>query len=896
MILRLTILFASLCLTIQAAPEKTAPPAPPLPDKAKALQELTKSSHYQHGLKAMEDQLPDLAIRQFRTILSDPKLGPDAKAYVQFALAKALIQTGLSQHGSDQHALEALELLNTPTLKLLPSAPLWKAEALAAIGKYQAAEEALAQIPSKHPKHATITLVRARILIALAQNDGALKLLKSLTESNVSETRNLAHLLTAEIQINKSAFDDARKQLDQIKSTQASTERLKDYLVARLALAEGKSVDAISRFRSLVTETDHLSQRIYHACVLGLSDALAAHNQIEDSIGVLENHISQHPNSSILLQGFLRLGQRLSPNLPANHPSMQKLIEWSAPPIKSPDVLYITGDTSDALPMFQPPVSEHDDLVTLALYLRASLLAKSNDPKQHAQALALLNRLRTLHPAHSLPPSELYLQIYSKSLLETAQLQLKQKRTQQATYTLEALEKVAFSPAMKDQANSLLGILQIDQSQYKEALAAFNMARESTSEQIAEAASINAGISALLASDMTAFNKILDGKQTAHIETSLTLERALWKCRNNNASGRMDLDRFIATHPGHPRENEARLALAAAGVDISPPDILLTNAQLEIITPKLPDEASQYAITRIKIRAEELSQNWSSAAALAEGFIQQFPQSPNLPAVMLKQGEAYYHNEDFNKSRRVFQQVNDQFPSSPFAPYARFYTAMAARLGGTTQSREESISLFQNIIDSKHELADEARIQQSRVLIDLRRYAEAQKALEPILSDKQAVLSVRRDAGVLLADCFHRQAANTPEKYEQAVAIYDQLLDSDGLSLAWNNRLHFLKGQTLESMDRRTDALDTYYNVVIKGQNPPSTVGYDVEWFWFYRCGFKALSMLEADKRWEAAVKLAKRIASFDGPRAEEAYKRSHNLATTHMIWLEDNKAIPVDE
>ena len=45
--------------------------------------------------------------------------------------------------------------------------------------------------------------------------------------------------------------------------------------------------------------------------------------------------------------------------------------------------------------------------------------------------------------------------------------------------------------------------------------------------------------------------------------------------------------------------------------------------------------------------------------------------------------------------------------------------------------------------------------------------------------------------------------------------------------------------------------------------------------------------MLEADQRWEAAVKLARRIAAFKGPRAEEAEKRAINLANTHMIWEE---------
>ena len=49
--------------------------------------------------------------------------------------------------------------------------------------------------------------------------------------------------------------------------------------------------------------------------------------------------------------------------------------------------------------------------------------------------------------------------------------------------------------------------------------------------------------------------------------------------------------------------------------------------------------------------------------------------------------------------------------------------------------------------------------------------------------------------------------------------------------------------------------------------------------------------MLEREKRWSAAVKLARRIASFDGPRAEEATKRANSLAIKHMIWEDSQSA-----
>ena len=209
---------------------------------------------------------------------------------------------------------------------------------------------------------------------------------------------------------------------------------------------------------------------------------------------------------------------------------------------------------------------------------------------------------------------------------------------------------------------------------------------------------------------------------------------------------------------------------------------------------------------------------------------------------------------------------------------------MAARLGGTNQSREECITMFQKIIDDKHPLSTEARIQQSRVLIDLRRYSQAEEALTPLKDSKQA--AIYHDANILLADCLHRQGATNSEKYDAAITIYNNLLTGE-TSPSWNHRIHYLRGQTYESMKQKGKALDSYLDVILRADAKQPQLEKGEEWFWFYRCGFKALAMLESEKRWEPAVKLARRIASFKGPRAEEAEKRAINLAKTHMIWEE---------
>jgi hypothetical protein len=66
---------------------------------------------------------------------------------------------------------------------------------------------------------------------------------------------------------------------------------------------------------------------------------------------------------------------------------------------------------------------------------------------------------------------------------------------------------------------------------------------------------------------------------------------------------------------------------------------------------------------------------------------------------------------------------------------------------------------------------------------------------------------------------------------------------------------------------------------VLETTTPPA------EWEYFERCGFRALALLEKAERWPVAITVAKKIASFKGPRAEEAATRASQLQLKHMIW-----------
>jgi hypothetical protein len=141
-------------------------------------------------------------------------------------------------------------------------------------------------------------------------------------------------------------------------------------------------------------------------------------------------------------------------------------------------------------------------------------------------------------------------------------------------------------------------------------------------------------------------------------------------------------------------------------------------------------------------------------------------------------------------------------------------------------------------------------------------------------------------AGLLLGEAIYAQGGLNPGSLTEALTVYDKLLARAGDQPAVFNRLQYLRGRTLEQLPEEKDparkrdrqAFIAYYSV-LETSNPPA------EWHYFELCGFRALALLEKAGRWPAAIACAKKIASFKGPRAEEAATRASQLQLKHQIW-----------
>jgi hypothetical protein len=171
-------------------------------------------------------------------------------------------------------------------------------------------------------------------------------------------------------------------------------------------------------------------------------------------------------------------------------------------------------------------------------------------------------------------------------------------------------------------------------------------------------------------------------------------------------------------------------------------------------------------------------------------------------------------------------------------------------------------------------------------MIDMNQAEEAVNLLRPWFSSLPKNDPIQQTCGLLLGDAMQALSLTRPDALADALGIYHQLLANTDKKSPHFNRLQYLRGRILEQIPDKPDspglneqeALRAYYSVLETSETP-------TEWNYFELCGFRALTLCEKAQRWPAAIACARKIASFNGPRADEAKQRAEQIRLKNMIW-----------
>ncbi len=825
-----------------------------------------------NGAVALAEGLWEVAEMHYRAALDAPDLPTATRSRLTLRLAETLIR--------GDNPAEARDLLEGTVVASEPATPFWQALALAGLGRFSEAadrlEDFLAKPGAPHRRESAFTAASLRL--ALGAPDRALSDLDRLAADADAAVADRARLFQVEILLDGKRPAEARLAMPDAAAAPLGSKPLADFLEARLLLAEGNPAAARAGFQALVNQPQGQTLERYQAAAIGLADATAADGETRTAALALLDFIYDQPESPMLDAMFERIWQWLPQKPEATDPILERVAAWISPPSLPASGGPVATADSAAAPAW-PAIAEdggQSELAAFAIYTRAIGLHRIGTPEALAGALRLLRRLRIDFPDHFLAYRGLY---------QMARWSLEDGDSERAFSLLETLRAAARLPEMKGRAAFLQARVACDDGRPKEAVRLFDEAADLLESGQARIARLDAAVARLRSGGMTTTQN-----EKAPVDKSLAADLALERALTARpaAAERAALEDFLRDHPEHPRAAEARLAVAETALEGPRPDLAAARAQVAALAENPAGAAAVFAarLALVRLRIADLAGNPAEAMAIARDIMKDFPNEPEAAEAALALGKDLYDAGDYNAARLVLDRPVAAGDSPARTQAALLLAARAAALGGTPQSKEEALGLFGKAIATGGPLEAIARLELARHLIDLYRLPEA----VDFLTKWSATLSkddpLHLPAGLLLGEALYGQGGANPDSLAAALAIYDQLLPLAKDRPALANRLHYLRGTVLEKLPEKGDpakmrekeAFQAYHSV-LETDGPPA------EWEFFEKCGFRALALLEKAGRWPAAIAVAKKIASFNGPAAKDAADIAGELQLKHHIW-----------
>jgi TolA-binding protein len=371
-------------------------------------------------------------------------------------------------------------------------------------------------------------------------------------------------------------------------------------------------------------------------------------------------------------------------------------------------------------------------------------------------------------------------------------------------------------------------------------------------------------------------NKTKDEKSRADLQ----LEAGLIEATKGDLRASDSLRTFLREFPTAERASEAWVALAELAFHSIPPRLDEARKNLLRAAESKPTPSAQERADYLAIWLEDATAGGEAKViGLAKTFIQEHESSGLVASVRMKLGEIYYRAEDFANAETQFELLAEQKSGGSFTERALFFAGEAAMASMAGQSLDRAIVLFDRVVQLNGELKWAARNEQAVIERKLGKPQDALVLYDEVLNGA-ARPAEKREAICGKGDIFFEMAAGDPQNYQRAIEAYDKLAADRDAPAHWRNQALFKKGLCLEKKADRAAALASFYTVLDEGIRPDRAH----ELFWFYKAGFNAGQLLEADSKWESAAAVYEKLAAAGGTRSDEARDRLDRLRLEHFL------------
>lgn len=778
-------------------------------------------SPLEQARKALEEGVAEVAIVKLQQQLAAVPLDPQVRREAKTKLAEAFFAAGRTE--------EALQQVRDPEVK----APLLEARIQAAAGDWNAALDLFAAAENDPEA----TLGKSECLRALGRFAEATAVLESVAAKGPPSVS----LRLAEDYLGQDQQERCARTLARISPPLSLPEqKWKQYLEARLLLAQNKPAEAYERFEALQRDPRQTTNEMMVGATLGMTEARTKLTDLTAADDIIEQFIWKHEASPSLDLLFRKLDEIYSGEEKASLAELQK---WA---------------------QREPAIR-----AGFATYYLAKALLRDAKPDR---ALATLEKYGTRFPNHLLLSNALLMQ--GRLLAESGKFDAAQK-------VLDDAMRAATQTDLRAEIEMASASAHFKAGEFLLAAAVFRSAGEH-SPALTERARFNTALSWLHQGNYARFDEeYRDFSQlfpTSPLRPDLMLEEGLLRARQGNAHAEVALQQFIRAFPDNARVPEAWLTLAElrhARKDLQGAGTFLKVVN-ESPAPTKTAEQSDYLAIFVADAATPPSEE--QVIALCRTFIERHPASARLAEVRMKLGQVYFRSGDFASAQTQFETIRIETPASPLVEAALFLAAQSSTKRLAAGGIDQAIELFGEVAARNGPFKLHARLQLAALQNRLGKEADAIKMYDDILRADPAI-EIKAAALAGKADNLLALGAKDKAAVQQALALYEQLAEERGIDANARHRALYNKGRCMEALGRPEEALAAYYQVVESGLAKAQ------EYFWFYKAGFDACRLSESREQWKSAIAIYQKMAAIDGPRAEEAKARMTQLRLEHFIW-----------
>ena len=793
-------------------------------------------SHLDSAQRALAEELPDIAALRIEAFLEkEDKLSAADKQKSYLLLGEAYLRSG-----NPAQALASLAKAPDATDNRLN---FWQGLGLAHQGNLPDAIEQLSKVAESNELFPQALFNIVEIQERQGNSEEALAALARLRESNPKfQTRAL---VLTEAQLFLQAGEPA-KAYKSLATLNDKARTLPEALLVegKIELEAGEPNKALKAFSAI--EPSPENPAFDNLVTLGKIDASLALEQNAEALTFLLELLSEKASPSLLKSLSVRFERIVSS---ANE----------------------TDDLAAILIEFVSPESlgEDSNYATPAKLLASYYLTRISPPESArsltAQALAFD------------PEPELIARFH----LELARIAMEENNLKEANAELKTAQTSAPDSTLSAQAADLRARLALKDKDHAAARSLFAQAALHPDTDFAEQALLNQAVIELSEnpdSSLSALSARLKGEESRE---SLDLEKALAAARKNSKDAISLLQDFINKYPAHFRITEARLALIELLLNQSQPNLESISRELAALPSQMKKRESRKAF-QLSHRLGVITGDWSDAVLRGDNHLKAFPEDEKDPYYLLRLAESHFREKNFNRAHLLYSETAKLPEIGEIAQIANYFSARANLMIPTPESTAEGLETLDRLIEQAGPLATRARLLKARTLLeDSGKPRQCLQTLEGIPGKP----GDQPEAAFLTAQAYRELASKNPELVERAVGIYQELIDDPRTSYALSNELHYQIALTYRENGLLSQALESCLKVVDRENRRPDEK--EVEWTYYYRCGFEAIDILLEGKGARAALYQAQKLAATKGPSAKQAQERARQIQLDHQLWTD---------